>query len=160
MSAAPPPSFRTLERAEADAILLRNTVGRLVYPRRNAMEVEPVHYVFAEGWLWGRGTFGHRWETPGESSFRWWPVTFAVDEVEDPTRWRSVTVRGGLQPVEHPEEGGDPAVWSRASELARRSFPASVGYAGALPLRGTLFRVSVQEAVGRAAPATEAGSAR
>lgn len=146
MSAPQPQAFRPMDRAGAVAILDRNRVGRIAYTRRGRLEVEPVLYAWADGWLWARTSYGCSWAAlAGESHGT--PVHFEVDEVDAGFRWRSVVVRGVLHPVEHPADGGDPAVWVHAVELVRTLDPAVAGSA----LRGSLVRIEVEEAEGREA---------
>lgn len=144
MSAPQPQAFRPLDRAGADAILARNRVGRIAYTRRGRLDVEPVLYAWADGWLWARTTYGCGWAAiAGESHGT--PITFEVDEVDAGFRWRSVVVRGTLHPVEHPADGGDPAVWVHAMELIRELDPAIAAPA----LRSSLVRIAVEAVAAR-----------
>ncbi len=140
--------FQPLDRVQAEAVLARNRVGRIVYARRGRLEVEPVLYALAEGWLWARTSYGCAWAALGEGDAHGSPVVFEVDEVEDGFRWRSVVVRGTLHPVEHPADGGDPAVWVHAVELIRAADPRGAAE-GASSIRSSLVRIAVNEAVGR-----------
>jgi nitroimidazol reductase NimA-like FMN-containing flavoprotein (pyridoxamine 5'-phosphate oxidase superfamily) len=149
MSSADPRAFRPLDREATDALLARNRVGRIAYSRRGALEVEPVLYGMEGGWLWARLAYGHAWGSPGEGGPQGRPVVFEVDEVDSGFCWRSVVVRGTLHPVEHPADGGDPALWVHAVEVIRTVDPAAV--AGAASLRASLVRVAVHAAAGREA---------
>jgi nitroimidazol reductase NimA-like FMN-containing flavoprotein (pyridoxamine 5'-phosphate oxidase superfamily) len=146
MSSPEPQAFRPLDRAETDAILARNRVGRIAYTRRGRLDVEPVLYAFADGWIWARTSYGRAWAMLGDDTHGT-PVHFEVDEVERGFRWRSVVVKGTLHAVEHPADGGDPAVWVHAVELIRALDPAAVEKVSAL--RTSLVRVGVAEAAGR-----------
>ena len=145
MPATDPHAFRPLDAARTDEVLARNRVGRLAYTRRGRMEVEPVLYACADGWVWARTTYGRDWAALGDGGAHGSPVLFEVDEVEDGFRWRSVVVQGTLHPVEHPADGGDPAVWVHAVELVRA---LDTGITGAA-LRSSLVRIAVEEAAGR-----------
>lgn len=153
MPTSAPPAFRPLDRAQTDAVLARNRVGRIAYVGRGRMEVEPVLFACADGWVWARTTYGRDWTTQGDG--RGTPVLFEVDEVEDGFRWRSVVVHGTLHPVEHPADGGDPAVWVHALELVRGVDPHAAGGAG---LRTSLVRIAVHEATGREGAAPPPGA--
>ena len=48
------PSFRDLSPDEAVAVLARNDFGRLAFTLRNRVDVQPLHYVYDDGWLYGR----------------------------------------------------------------------------------------------------------
>lgn len=155
MATTAPPAYRPLDRAQTDALLARNRVGRLAYAARGRMEVEPVLYACADGWLWARTTYGRDWGAAADG--RGTPVLFEVDEVEDGFRWRSVVVQGTLHAVEHPADGGDPAVWVHALELVRALDPAAAGGAG---LRVSMVRVAIHEASGREGVAPTPGAER
>ena len=144
MSAPQPQAFRTLDRAGADAILARHRVGRIAYTRRGRLEVGPVLYAWADGWVWARTSYECGWAAlVGESHGT--PIVFEVDEVGAGSRWRSVVVRGLLHPVEHPADGGDPAVWVHAMELVRALDPGAAPAA----LRSSLVRIAVEDASAR-----------
>src|SRR5438093_8310775 len=97
------PSFRELSRPECDAILSRNRVGRVAFTFHDRVDVEPIHYVYANGWLHGRTAPGakiailrhHPW------------VAFEVDEVEDLFDWRSVVVHGVVHIPQPDGSAGD-----------------------------------------------------
>ena len=48
------PHFHDLSRDEAVAILMRNEVGRLAYSFHDSVDIRPIHYVYDDGWLFGR----------------------------------------------------------------------------------------------------------
>ncbi len=58
MNAVQPPEFRTLSTAETARILRRNHVGRIAYAYRDRVDIQPIHYVFASGWIYGRTSPG------------------------------------------------------------------------------------------------------
>lgn len=148
MSSKATPLIRTLNRAECDAVLARNHVGRIAYARGNRVDIQPVHYVFHEGWLYGRTRHGALLETTGDT---WWPVAFEVDEVEDLFRWRSAVVHGGFYVVGPERNPGDREVWGRAVEHLRTLLPETLGADDPVPFRDVVFRIAVQEVTGREA---------
>src|SRR5215213_2929419 len=100
---AAPPSFRALTPDECEALLVRNSVGRLAFSFHDRVDVEPTHYVYEDGWIYGRTSFGSK-ITPIRHS-HW--VAFEVDEADGVFDWRSVVVHGGLyflDPDGAPEE--------------------------------------------------------
>ena len=148
MRTATLPTFRELSRSESLEILARNHVGRVAYARQNQIDIEPVHYVYADRWIYGRTSKGKKIETTGYS---WWPVAFEVDEVDDLFRWRSAVVHGGFYTL-------DPAgaTWEReealkAIELLRTLIPETMTEDDPVPSRSVIFRIAVQEVSGRAA---------
>ena len=140
--------IRELKEEEIVAILGRNNVGRIGYARDSQLDIQPVHYVYDEGWIYGRTSYGRKYETLGETAYGWWPVVFEVDEVEDLFSWRSVLVRGGFYLIRR----DDPAVgdaWQRGLELLRSFLPETLREGDPAPHRTLLFRIAVQESSGR-----------
>lgn len=78
------------------------------------MDIQPVHYVYSDGWIYGRTSYGAKYEALGETAHGWWPVVFEVDEVEDLFHWRSVLRRT-------PEREG----WERALEAEAQAWVRS-----------------------------------
>ena len=72
------PVFRALERRECEAVLARNRVGRLAFSFHDRVDIEPIHYVYADGVLYGRTAPGSKLTTI--EHHRW--VAFEVDDVE------------------------------------------------------------------------------
>lgn len=140
------PAFRELERSEIDAILSRNNLGRIGYARGNRVEVQPVNYIYADGWLYGRTSYGEKYDVLAENQYRWWPVVFEVDEVEDLFNWRSVLVHGGFYVIDESE----PDVWEPAVARLRALIPDAFGPDDPFAFRTVVFRIAVQEVAGRA----------
>jgi uncharacterized protein len=128
------------------ALLARNRVGRLAYSRGTVIDLEPVYYVYSEGWIYGRTSPEVRVGTDRES---WWPVAFQVDEVDGRCDWRSVVVRGGFYTL-----SGDASAWERSEyEHAVHLLRGVDTEPGSPRWRreegGVVFRIAVQEASGR-----------
>ncbi|MGI9190032.1 MAG: pyridoxamine 5'-phosphate oxidase family protein [Longimicrobiaceae bacterium] len=141
--------IRSLDREEIEEILARNHVGRLAYAKGNRVDIEPLHYVYDVGWIYGRTSPGTKIETTGTE---WWPVAFEVDEVKGIFEWRSVVVHGGFYTI--PREGWTTAqreTWMRGVGLLRRLIPETFRDDDPAPHRTLLFRIAVQEASGREA---------
>lgn len=148
MSTIAVPTIRELSRSEIDALLARNNVGRMAYARGSHIDIEPMHYVYANGWLYGRTSPGRKLDVAARE---WWPVAFEVDEVDELFRWRSAVVHGGFYTL-------DPrgAPWERdeaqkAIELLRTLLPETFTADDPIPGRTVLFRIAVQEVSGRTA---------
>ena len=54
------PTIREMTRPEIDALLARNHVGRMAFASGNRIDIEPIHYVYANGWLYGRTSPGRK----------------------------------------------------------------------------------------------------
>jgi len=142
------PIIRELDREACERILARNHVGRLAYARQNRVDIEPLNYVFHEGWIYGRTSHGTKLEATG---YEWWPVAFEVDEVEEVFRWRSVVVHGGFYTLDEQGPAWEAAEWQRGIELLRRLVPQTLAEGDPAPHRRVLFRIPLQEVTGREA---------
>jgi uncharacterized protein len=148
--------FRTLSPDACNEILARNHVGRLAYARGNRVDIQPVSYVLADGWIYGRTSQGAKLEMIGGG---WWPVAFEVDEIDSLFCWRSVVVHGGFYTI--PEDGSpaERAEWERGVEVLRSLIPETFTPEDPVPSRNVIFRIAVQELTGKEAlPAGSTGS--
>jgi nitroimidazol reductase NimA-like FMN-containing flavoprotein (pyridoxamine 5'-phosphate oxidase superfamily) len=155
------PQLRTLGREECTAILARNHVGRIAYARANRVDIEPMNYVYHDGWLYGRTSRGAKLASTNAT---WAQVAFEVDEVEEFFRWRSVVVHGGFYVVEDDGAGHHDEEWWRGVQLLRSLIPATFTTDDPVGFRTVVFRMAVQEVTGReavpgAAPARSAAGA-
>lgn len=146
MTSAPMPRFRRLSREESIPILERNHVGRIAYARDGRVDIEPLHYVYADGWIYGRTAPGRKLEATGPCG---WPVAFEVDEAEEIFRWRSVVVHGGFYTLTSEGPGPEREERLRAVHLLRTLIPDTFREDDPVPGRTVLFRISVQEVSGR-----------
>jgi len=139
--------FRDLSREETDALLLRNKVGRLAFTFHDRVDIQPIHYVYERGWIYGRTSLGEKIATLEHN--RW--VAFEVDEVEDTFDWRSVVVHGSLWKL--PPRGSPHAeeLWTRAANLVGQMVPGGLTELDPVAFRHILFRIAVGDASGREA---------
>jgi len=139
--------FREMDREEIEAMLLRNKVGRLAFSLHDRVDVQPIHYVYERGWLYGRTSEGDK--LMALSHNQW--VAFEVDEVEDVFDWKSIVIHGSFW-VLHPR--GSPhaeELWVKAAELVSRVVPGSLTENDPVGFRQTLFRIAVSDVRGREA---------
>jgi uncharacterized protein len=146
-------TIRELDRPACERILARNHVGRLAYAHLRRVNIEPLHYVFSDGWIYGRTSPGAKLEATGEE---WWPVAFEVDEVGDLFRWRSVVVHGGFYALDRAGPAREAEAWDRGVELLRKLVPGTLADQDPAPQRSVLFRIAVQEVTGREAEPEDA----
>ena len=141
------PTFRELSREECDVLLTRNHVGRVAFSFHDRVDVEPVHFVYAEGWIYGRTAPGAK-----VAILRHHPwVAFEVDEVEGLFDWRSVVAHGA---VEIPEADGslaDREAYERILARIRKVLPSALSASDPAPERVLPFRIHVDTISGRAA---------
>lgn len=139
------PTFRELDRDEIDTILERNSIGRLAYAVGNNVDVQPVNYVYSDGWLYGRTSYGQKYEVLAENQYRWWPVAFEVSEIDDLFNWRSILIHGGFYMIEEAEQ----ELWVEAVRLLRTLIPDTFAQDDPFAFRTVLFRISAQDVTGR-----------
>ena len=146
-ASAPSPQIRTLTRDDCVALLRRNQVGRIASAFDRRVEILPIHYVYEEGWLYGRTSPGGKTDMWRHS--RW--VAFEVDEVRALFDWASVVVHGGLYLLSPDETEAGALEWERAVTLLRRLVPDTGSAHDPVPHRNIVFRIHVDEMDGRAA---------
>lgn len=143
----PHPHFRAMTEAECTALLGRHDVGRLAYAHLGHVNIVPIHYAYADGWLYGRTGPGSKL-----AALRHHPwVAFEVDEVDDVFEWRSVVVRGALYLIARDGPAAERARWDRAVELLRHVVPGTMTPEDPTPERATVFRIHLGEVTGRMA---------
>jgi nitroimidazol reductase NimA-like FMN-containing flavoprotein (pyridoxamine 5'-phosphate oxidase superfamily) len=118
----------------------------MVYLQGTRLEVVPVRYLYAGGWLYGRATHT---TIPGTDSEGPWPAAFEVEEVGSDSDWRTVMVHGGFYPL-----SDDGTEWERkeraaAIEYVRQLVPAAFTPEDPTPGLDVVFRIAVQEVTGR-----------
>ncbi len=139
------PVFRDLSREECEAILARNQVGRLAFSLHDRVDVQPLHYVYEDGWIYGRTSEGAKLERVERN--RW--IAFEVDEVDGVFDWRSVVVHGGFYIMDENGREDDRALREKAVRLLRRIVPATGREQDPVAFRDVYFRVPLQEVTGR-----------
>jgi len=139
--------FRELERTEIEEILLRNNVGRLAFSFHDRVDIQPIHYVYERGWLYGRTSEGDKINSLTHNQW----VAFEVDEVTDVFDWKSIVIHGSFW-ILHPR--GSPhaeELWAKAAELVNRIVPGALTETDPVGFRQTLFRIAVSDVRGREA---------
>jgi uncharacterized protein len=131
------PQFGTLDREEAEAILARNHVGRISYARDHGIRVLLVDYVYSDRWIYGRMPRSRKREMVGW--YRWWPVAFQVDEVEDLFHWRSVVVHGGFYTLPPNGAAWEQEAREKAISLLRQVIPDTFRKNDPVPFRDGVF---------------------
>jgi hypothetical protein len=138
-------TFRELTREECDALLARNHVGRIAFSYHDHVDIEPIHYVFEEGWIYGRTADGTKLRTLAHN--RW--LAFEADEIVSLFDWQSVVVKGALYLLESGGVRGDE--YTRALEVLRRVSPDMLGENDPAPQRTVVFRIHADQVTGRLA---------
>lgn len=139
--------FRDLERDEIEQVLLRNKVGRLAFSFHDRVDIQPIHYIYERGWLYGRTSEGDK--IAALTHNQW--IAFEVDEVKDVFEWTSVVVHGSFW-ILHPRGSAHAEeLWVKAAELVSKIVPGSLTDTDPVSFRQTLFRIAVSDVRGREA---------
>jgi nitroimidazol reductase NimA-like FMN-containing flavoprotein (pyridoxamine 5'-phosphate oxidase superfamily) len=142
------PRFHQLSREEALALLARHHVGRLAFTFKDRVDIQPIHYVYEDGFVYGRTSEGAKLATIAHN--RW--VALETDEVHGVFEWKSVVVHGAFYRLEL--EGGTveaSRVAQHAVALLGTVIPATLRPGDPADFRTVLFRISVDDISGRAA---------
>jgi nitroimidazol reductase NimA-like FMN-containing flavoprotein (pyridoxamine 5'-phosphate oxidase superfamily) len=143
------PTFRELTRAECDALLARNRVGRIAFSYHDHVDIEPIHFVFEDGWIYGRTSDGTKLRTLAHN--RW--LAFETDEVSALFDWQSVVVKGALYLLESGGPRGD--AYDHAISLLRTLSPHLLREDDPAPHRTVVFRIHADQVTGRRASTQE-----
>ena len=113
------PQFKTLSRDECESVLLRNNVGRIAFSLHDRVSILPIHYVFQNGWIYGRtasaGKLGQ--------ILRNRRIAFEVDEHSQLFDWRSVIVRGAFYLIQPDKTQHPSSVYRTAVAAIRQLLP-------------------------------------
>ena len=147
------PQFRELSRPECEAVLVRNSVGRIAFVHAHRPDIIPIHYVFAGRAICGRTAPGTRLEEASQNFSDSWPVAFEVDEIEGLFRWRSVVVHGNLHAAAEGDAEWQRNVreWEEAIKAFRILVPEAFTDRDPTAFREILLRIDVAEISGREA---------
>lgn len=139
------PMTRELAPDESRALLGRHHIGRIAFTSNERVDIQPIHYVFEEGWLYGRTSRGSKFASLAQHSW----CAFEVDEVRDLFDWDSVVVKGHVELLD--PELGSPDAYTRGLALMRSLVPDTFTDNDPVPYRSILFRLEASEITGRSA---------
>lgn len=141
------PRFRELTPEQSTTILARHHVGRIAYAFHDRVGIEPIHYVYDKGFLYGRTSHGSKLTAIAHQP----RVAFEVDEVEGLFDWRSVEVTGTFYQAAEDGSATERAAWRHAIELLSRLVPGTMSESDPVAFRTVVFRIHVDEITGREA---------
>jgi uncharacterized protein len=144
------PLFSVLGRKACEAILARNSVGRIAFSLHDSVRIVPVHYAYASGWIYGRTAAAGKLQ----EILRNRRVAFEVDEHTQLFEWRSVVANGPLYLIKPGATPSDGRVHTIAVSLIRQLLPSTLTESDPIPFRDQLFRIRVAEITGRASGPT------
>ena len=139
------PLFSVLGRKACEAILARNSVGRIAFSLHDSVRIIPIHYAYASGWIYGRTAAAGKLQ----EILRNRRIAFEVDERPQHFEWRSVVASGPLYLIEPGTTPSDRRVHTKAVSLIRQLVPSALTGSDPVPFRDQLFRIRVAEISGR-----------
>lgn len=147
MPAPPRPVFRQLSKQESEELLRTHSVGRLAFAFHDRVDIEPISYVYDDGWIYSRTAPGEKLDVLAHSPW----VAFEVDDVHGLFEWTSVVAKGAVYMVDELSAAGGAESWEHAVTLLRRLIPTALTERDPVPDRTILFRMHVAELHGRQA---------
>ncbi len=141
------PTFRILDDAECAALLAAHHIGRIAFGCYGRVDIEPIHYVWSYGEIFGRTRDGTKLRAVVANR----QVAFEIDEVAAMYDWRSVVVKGTLVLLEPDAEATPDSDWERAVAHLRRIIPDALADGDPTPERTVVFRIHAEQITGRAA---------
>jgi nitroimidazol reductase NimA-like FMN-containing flavoprotein (pyridoxamine 5'-phosphate oxidase superfamily) len=142
---------RDLSFEEAEELLRRHAVGRLAYLMRNQVEIVPIHYVYADGWIYARSAVGQKLRALLQAPW----VAFEVDEIENAGSWRSVVVRGSAQILDPEGPPMEREALEQAIAALRKANPNVLREGDPSPGRNFVVRIHADRVTGKAASPIE-----
>ena len=145
------PHFRTLQEHEAEALLNRARIGRLAYVAHGHVDIEPIHFAYAQRWIYARTGAGTKLTTLTRNPW----VALEVDEVDGDFDWRSAVAKGTAYFLDHDPSPRGVALRESVVAMLRRIIPETFTPSDPTPERDVMFRIHVDELHGRAASTRE-----
>ena len=145
------PIFYELPRAGALELLMRHHVGRIAFTFHDRVDIEPISYLFHDGWLYARTSPGTKLAVVRHNPW----VAFEVDEIESRFDWRSVVIHGTIYFLDPSGGDRDRENYATALELMRTVDADVLTTTDPVPHRSTLFRIHADQIIGRASRTAE-----
>jgi nitroimidazol reductase NimA-like FMN-containing flavoprotein (pyridoxamine 5'-phosphate oxidase superfamily) len=140
-------TIRELTADEMRALLARNHVGRIAFSFHDQVDIRPIHYVYADNWLYGRTSPSQKLETLRHNQW----VAFEVDEVRGPFDWQSVVAHGSFYRLTDETSPQNLELRDEALKHVRSFAPATLRGTDPVPFRTELFAIAIDRLTGRAA---------
>jgi len=139
--------MRELTDDEMHELLARNHVGRLAFSFQDQVDIRPIHYVYADNWLYGRTSPGDKLATLRHNQW----VAFEVDEVRGPFDWKSVVAHGSFYCLADEPGAQHRELRDEALRLLRSFAPETLRATDPVPFRTELFAIAIDRLTGRLA---------
>jgi nitroimidazol reductase NimA-like FMN-containing flavoprotein (pyridoxamine 5'-phosphate oxidase superfamily) len=145
------PIIRIMTDDEAQALLVRNHVGRIAYSKDDHVDIEPIHYIYDAPWIFGRTNRGSKLFTLALNSW----CAFETDDVRGLFDWESVVVKGLFSAHNGPLAEWD---YDRALAAVRTLMPTALTDDDPTPHRNIVFGVRASEITGRCSKSSASAS--
>jgi len=145
------PVFYELPSADSLEMLSRHRVGRLAFTFHDRVDIEPISYLFRDGWIYARTSPGTKLEVVRHNPW----VAFEIDEIESRFDWRSVVIHGTIYFLDGSGGDRERETYATALELMRSVDAEMLTAADPVPHRSTLFRIHADRIIGRASRTAE-----
>ncbi len=140
-------TIRELAADEMHALLARSHVGRIAFSFNDQVDIRPIHYVYADNWLYGRTSPSDKLVTLRHNQW----VAFEVDEVKGPFDWQSVVAYGSFYRLSDESTPQYLELRDEALKLIRSFAPETLRETDPVPFRTELFAIAIDRLTGRAA---------
>ncbi len=141
-----PPNIRELDEEEIVGLLSRHHVGRLAFTLHDRVDIQPISYVYEEGWVYCRTSEGNKLNVLARMPW----VAFEVDEVHGPMDWESAVVYGTFYHLEPEGTETDKARFHHGLQALRRIMPQAFEDTDPVAFRDVLFGIYIHQMSGRA----------
>ncbi|HEY4304921.1 MAG TPA: pyridoxamine 5'-phosphate oxidase family protein [Gemmatimonadaceae bacterium] len=136
-----------LSREAGLRLLAEHNIGRIAFTFRDRVDIEPISYVYADGWIYARTSPGTKLTTVSHHPY----IAFEIDDVRSAYDWRSVVVHGTIYFID-PERGEEDRRLYAEAVAHLRSLDASIlADDDPAPHRNQVFRIYVDEVTARSA---------
>lgn len=135
-----------LSQHECVSLLARNHIGRVAFAVDGRVDIQPLHYVYEAGWIYGRTSEGSKLVALDRDH----RVAFETDEPSGPAGWASVVVHGSFHRLHDDADARERAAAVHAAVLLRAVVPETLRAEDPVPARTVLFRIAIGGMTGRA----------
>jgi nitroimidazol reductase NimA-like FMN-containing flavoprotein (pyridoxamine 5'-phosphate oxidase superfamily) len=140
-------TIRELTADEMHALLARNHVGRIAFSFHDQVDIRPIHYVYADNWLYGRTSPSDKLTTLRHNQW----VAFEVDEVKGLFDWQSVVAHGSFYRLSDEASPQNAELREEALRRIRSFAPETLRETDPVSFRTELFAIAIDRLTGRAA---------
>jgi nitroimidazol reductase NimA-like FMN-containing flavoprotein (pyridoxamine 5'-phosphate oxidase superfamily) len=139
------PYIREMGAASCLALLRREIVGRMAFSFHDRVDITPIHYVYANKWVFARTSHGAKMTTIAHVPW----VAFEVDEVRSVFEWKSVVVHGTVYLAERDAGPTEARRWRTGIELLKRIVPETGTTHDPVAFRSLVFGIHIESLTGR-----------